>query len=79
MALLLPQSRELTIDDLVDAPRYWIVDPDPEAPSFTALTLASDGSYQEADVVTGDQAWTDPVLGVMVAPSRLVGPAPTTS
>jgi Uma2 family endonuclease len=63
-------------------PNYWIVDPDPEAPSVTALCLGplgSDGGYHEAAVVTGDQEWTDPVLGVTVVPARLVGPAPAAS
>jgi Uma2 family endonuclease len=58
-------------------PNYWIVDPDPEAPSLTALTLELDGGYHEAAVVRDEEAWTDPVLGVTVVPARLVGPVPT--
>jgi len=36
---------------------YWLVDPDPEQPTLTALEL-TDGRYVESAHVTGTQAWT---------------------
>lgn len=60
-------------------PNYWIVDPNLDTPGLTALALSPSGDYLESAVVTGDQAWTDPVLGVTIVPSRLVGPLPTPS
>jgi Uma2 family endonuclease len=60
-------------------PNYWIIDPNPEACSLTVLTLGSGGGYDETAVVTGDEEWTDPVLGVTIVPARLVGPVPPAS
>jgi hypothetical protein len=36
------------------------------------LKRDADGAYDEAAIVTGDQSWTDPVLGVEMVPARLV-------
>ncbi len=60
-------------------PNYWIVDPDPEGPALSVLTRGPDGTYATVAGASGDEAWTDPVLGVTVVPSRLVGPVPTAS
>jgi Uma2 family endonuclease len=83
--ILSPSTRRLdlgtkrTVYADAGVPGYWIIDVAGRLPSLTVLTLGSGGGYDETAVVTGDEEWTDPVLGVTVVPARLVGPLPPAS
>jgi len=83
--ILSPSTRRLdmgtkrTVYADAGVPGYWIVDVSAKVPSLTVLTLGVGGGYDEAAMVAGDEAWTDPVLGVTVVPARLVGPVPLPS
>ncbi|MGH3864916.1 MAG: Uma2 family endonuclease [Pseudonocardiaceae bacterium] len=51
---------------------YWLVDPDPQAPSLRALDLV-DGRYVEVGCPSGEQAWhARRPFPVTVAPADLV-------
>jgi Uma2 family endonuclease len=51
---------------------YWLVDPDPQAPSLQALELV-DGCYVEVGCPTGEQAWkAQRPFPVTICPAELV-------
>lgn len=54
------------------APRYWLVDPDAEAPVLTVFALV-DGRYEQVAKVDGEQPYeADLPFPVRVVPARLV-------
>jgi len=66
------RTAKLSVYEEAGVVSYWLVEPDPETPTVTALEL-TDGAYVEAAVVTADESWTaEKPFTVTVRPTDLV-------